>query len=112
VLALFAAVAAGAAMLVGAVMHNDEQASGITVMVGLGLGALGGSMLPLDLFGSTMRTIAHVTPHAWANDAFAELGRRGGTLLDILPQLGVLAAFAVVLIGLASWRLRLTLTRA
>nr|WP_281353662.1 ABC transporter permease [Phytoactinopolyspora mesophila] len=112
VLALFAAVAAGAAMLVGAVMHNDEQASGVTVMVGLGLGALGGSMLPLDLFGATMRTVAHVTPHAWANDAFAELSRRDGTLLDILPQLGVLAAFAVVLIGLASWRLRLTLTRA
>ncbi|WP_166349557.1 ABC transporter permease [Phytoactinopolyspora limicola] len=110
-LAVFAAVAAGAAMLVGAVMHNDEQAAGITVMVGLGLGALGGSMLPLDLFSGTMRTVANITPHAWANEAFVELSRRGGTLVDILPQLGVLAAFAVVLMSLAAWRLRLTLTR-
>ncbi|WP_129667508.1 ABC transporter permease [Phytoactinopolyspora endophytica] len=111
VLVLFTAVAAGAAMLVGAVMHNDEQAAGITVMVGLGLGALGGSMLPLELFGSTMRTIAHVTPHAWALDAFNELSRHDGTVADILPELGVLAAFAAVLFSLAAWRLRLTLTR-
>jgi ABC-2 type transport system permease protein len=109
--AVIAAVAAGAAMLVGAVMHNDEQAAGITVMVGLGLGALGGAMLPLELFGSTMNTVAHFTPHAWAIDAFTELSRRGGTVVDILPELAVLAAFAVVLVGLASWRLRLTLTR-
>ncbi|NEE02533.1 ABC transporter permease [Phytoactinopolyspora halotolerans] len=111
VLVLFAAVAAGAAMLVGAVMHNDEQAAGVTVMVGLGLGALGGTMLPLELFGSTMNTVAHFTPHAWAIDAFTELTRRGGTVADILPELGVLAAFAVVLFALAAWRLRLTLTR-
>ncbi|NED97260.1 ABC transporter permease [Phytoactinopolyspora alkaliphila] len=111
ILAVFAAVAAGAAMLVGAVMQNDEQAAGITVMVGLGLGALGGAMLPLELFGSTMNTVAHFTPHAWAIDAFTELGRHGGTVMDILPELGVLGAFAVVLVGLAAWRLRVTLTR-
>lgn len=110
-LGLFAAVAAGAAMLIGAVMQNDEQASGVTVMTGLALGALGGSMFPLELFGSTMRTVAHVTPHAWAIDAFTQMGRHGATLIDILPQLGVLAAMAAVLIGLAAWRLRLTLTR-
>lgn len=111
VVALFSAVAAGAAMLIGAVMQNDEQAAGITVMAGLALGALGGSMLPLELFGSTMRTIAHITPHAWAIDAFNEMGRHGATLLDVLPQLGVLAAMALALIALASWRLRVTLTR-
>ncbi|HSI94207.1 MAG TPA: ABC transporter permease [Jiangellaceae bacterium] len=109
--ALFAAVAAGAAMLIGAMMQNDEQAAGVTVMTGLALGALGGSMFPLELFGSTMRTVAHFTPHAWAIDAFTQMGRHGATLVDILPQLGVLAGMAALLIGLAAWRLRLTLTR-
>lgn len=111
VLALFAAVAAGAAMLIGALMSNDEQAAGITVMVGLALGALGGAMFPLELFGSTMTTIAHFTPHAWAIDAFTDMARHDATVGDILPELGALAAFAVVLISLAAWRLRLTLTR-
>ncbi|AYY12013.1 ABC transporter permease [Actinobacteria bacterium YIM 96077] len=109
---VFALVAAGAAMLVGALMHNDEQAAGVTVMIGLGLGALGGTMLPLELFSSTMRAVAHATPHSWALEAFTEVGRRGGTIVDILPQLGVLLAFAVVFLGLAAWRLRVTLTRA
>jgi hypothetical protein len=31
-----------------------------------------------------MRTVAHLTPHAWANDAFTELIRRGEGFGDIL----------------------------
>lgn len=112
VLAVFAAVAAGAAMLIGAVMSNDEQAAGITVMVGLVLGALGGSMFPLELFGSTMTTVAHVTPHAWGIDAFTAMVRHDATLADVLPELGVLTAMAAGLVAVATWRLRLTLTRA
>lgn len=109
--AVFAAVAAGAAMLIGAVLSNEEQTAGVTVLAGLVLGALGGTMFPLELFGSTMRTVAHVTPHAWGIDAFTEMGRSGAALVEVLPQLGVLAAMALVLVGLATWRLRLTLTR-
>jgi hypothetical protein len=32
-------------------------------------------------------------------------------VVDILPELGVLAAYAAVLLLLASWRLRVVLTR-
>lgn len=112
VLAVFAAVAAGAAMLIGALMSNDEQAAGITVMAGLVLGALGGCMFPLELFGSTMTTVAHVTPHAWGIDAFTAMVRDDAGLIDVLPELGVLAAMAAGLIAVATWRLRLSLTRA
>jgi ABC-2 type transport system permease protein len=111
VLVVFAAVGAGAAMLVGTVFRSAEQAGGIGVMAGLGLAALGGCMLPLQLFGPTLRRIAHVTPHAWAVDAFAELVQRRGTIIDILPQLGVLAAYASILLMLASWRLRRAISR-
>ena len=111
VLILFAAVGAGAAMLIGTVFRNAEQAGGVGVMLGLGLAALGGCMLPIQLFSPTLRQIAHVTPHAWAIDAFAKLVQDGGGLLDILPELGVLAAYAAVLLLLASWRLRVVITR-
>lgn len=111
VLALFAAVAAGAAMLIGAIMQNDEQAAGVTVLAGLALGALGGTMLPLELYNSTMNSVAHITPHAWAIDAFTAMGRHGATLVDVLPEVAVLGGMAVILIALASWRLRVTLTR-
>ena len=111
ILIALSAVGAGAGMLLGSLFKNDQQASGIGVMLSLGLGALGGAMFPLDLFPDTLRTIAHVTPHAWALDGFAELVRRGGTTLDILPQLGVLVLYAAVLLVLAAWRLRVAIIR-
>ena len=67
-------------------------------------------MVPLEIFPDTMRTIAHFTPHAWGNDAFAELVRRNGSVVDILPDLGILAAFAAVLFTVATWRLRKVMT--
>ena len=107
----FSAVGAGAGMLMGSIFKNDQQAGGIGVILSIGLAALGGSMLPIELFSPTMKTIAHATPHAWALDGFAELLRRDGTVIDILPELGVLAVYAVVLLALASWRLKAVVTR-
>ena len=112
ILVTFSAVGAGAGMLMGAVFSNDAQASGIGVVLSLGLAALGGCMLPVELFSPTMQKVAHITPHAWALDGFAELVRRDGTVVDILPELGVLVAYATVLLVLAAWRLRVALTRS
>ncbi len=107
----FGLVAAAAAMLLGSVFSNDQQAGGVAVVLGLGLAALGGSMVPVEFFSSTMQSISMVTPHYWANSAFAELVRRDGGVADILPQLGVLAGYAIVLLALATWRLQRVLTR-
>ena len=91
---------------------NAAAASGVGVGLGLVLAALGEAMYPLEFFPDTLRTVAHVTPHAWASEALAEIQRHNGTLVDILPQLGVLLAFAVVLLVLGSWALRRSLARA
>ena len=63
-------------------------------------------MVPLEVFSPTMQTIAHITPHAWAVEGFTELIRRDAGLVDVLPQVGVLLLFAVVLLALATTRLR------
>jgi ABC-2 type transport system permease protein len=106
VVIVFALVAAGAGVFVGTLFRNEQQAIGISLLLGLGLGALGGCMVPLEVFSPTMRRIAHITPQAWGNDAFAKLVGHGASIVGILPQLGVLAAYAVGLLALASWRLR------
>lgn len=108
---LFALVATGAAMLAGALFRNNQQAGSVSVMVALGLAALGGCMAPLAIFPPTMRTIAHATPHAWANDAFTELLEDDAGLVDVLPNLAVLAAFAVVLLTLGTHQLHRAITR-
>lgn len=112
VIALFSLVAAGAAILLGTALENEGAASGAGVGIGLVLAALGGSMLPLEFFPDTIRAVSRVTPHAWAYDAFAEIQRRGGTLVDVLPQLGILAVMAVLLTALGAWSLRRSLARA
>ncbi|NND02450.1 MAG: ABC transporter permease [Acidimicrobiia bacterium] len=108
---LFSAAAAGAAMLIGSVFDNDQQVGGFGVVAGIGLAALGGSMIPLEFYSETMQTVAHFTPHAWANEAFADMVRQGAGVGDILPHLGALTAFAVVLLVLAAWRLRVAITQ-
>ncbi|MGD2101217.1 MAG: ABC transporter permease [Acidimicrobiia bacterium] len=110
-LVFFSAVGAGAGVLMGSTFSNDQQAGGVGVILSIGLGALGGCMLPIELFSPTLQKVAHITPHAWALDGYSELVRHGGNTLDILPELGVLAAYAVVLFALAAWRLRVVITR-
>jgi ABC-2 type transport system permease protein len=112
VLLVFSAVGAGAAMLMGSLFSNDQQASGVAIILSLGLAAMGGAMMAVEFFPPTMQTVALFTPHAWAISAFAELIRHDGTLVDILPQLGVLAGIAALLLLLATWRFRLAITRA
>lgn len=103
----FALVASGAGMLLGATARNAQIATAIGLLLGLGLAAIGGAMMPLEFFSPTLRTVAHaVTPHAWAIDGFTVLLRDRGGVVDILPQIGVLLGVATVLVGVASWRLR------
>ncbi|MER6972861.1 ABC transporter permease [Nocardioides sp. NPDC000445] len=102
----FATVAGGAGMVLGAMATNVQQSTAVGLLVGLGAAALGGSMMPLEFYSPVMLTAAHLTPHAWAADGFAVLVRHDGTVLDILPELGVLAAFAAALYAIGSWALR------
>ena len=106
VVILFALASAGAGLFIGTLFRNEQQAIGVTLLLGLGLAAMGGCMVPLEIFSPTMKTVAHLTPHAWANDAFAQLVGHGASIAQIVPQLGVLAGFGVVLLSLATWRLR------
>jgi ABC-2 type transport system permease protein len=110
ILVAFTLVTTGAGLLAGAIFRNDQQAGSVGVFAGLGLAALGGSMAPLEIFSPLMRDVAHATPHAWGNDAFAELVRRDGSVLDIAPELAVLVAMGVALVALAAWRLRRSIT--
>ena len=55
---MFSLVGASVGILFGAVFSNDQQAGGIGVLIGLGLAALGGAMVPIEIFPDTMATIA------------------------------------------------------
>ena len=97
-------------MLFGAVLSNENQA-GALIPLALAMAALGGSMVPLEIFSPTMRTISKITPHAWANDAFNELLNHAASFGDVLPQVTVLLVYGLVLLAVATWGLRRSIVR-
>ena len=108
---VFSLVATGVSTFAGSVFRTAEQARAFAPPLGIALGMLGGCMWPLEVVGSTMKTIGHLVPHAWAMDAFVTLVAKGGDIAAIAPQLLVLLGYAAVLLPLATWRLRVALTR-
>ena len=110
VVTAFALTGTGAGMLLGSTFSNEQQASGVAIFGALILAALGGSMVPLEIFPETMVTIAHLTPHAWGNDAFATLILHNGTVPDIATEVMVLTCYGLALIMLAALVFRRRLT--
>lgn len=108
--ALLSLAATGAAMLFGALMRSEQQAGAVGVFVGLALAALGGSMVPLEVFPPVMERIAHLTPHAWALGAMDDAITRGATPAEAWRDLTVLAIYGVVLFAAAVPLFRRSLT--
>lgn len=110
VIVLFAAVATAVGLLIGSTATDPDQAGAIVTPVAIGLAMLGGCMWPLEVVPPFMRAIGHLTPHAWAMDAWIRLVFEHEGLAAIAPQLAVLAGFAAALGLAAAWRLRRALT--
>jgi ABC-2 type transport system permease protein len=91
------------------VARSNEQATSLGPPVGIALAMLGGAMWPLEIVGPLMRTVGHLTPHAWALEAFIDLMGSRAIVLEVLAQVGILLAFSAVLLPLASFRLRRSL---
>lgn len=107
---LFCLAAAATALLFGALSRNADQASSLGVFAGLALGALGGCMIPFQIMPDAMQSIARLLPHSWALLGLQDLVRTGEGIGSVLPNLAVLAGYAVVLMGLAAWRFRKAIT--
>ena len=83
-----------------------NRRSRLAVVLGIVCGLLGGCMYPLDVVGPAVRAVGHVVPQAWAMDAFVKLIYNHVGLTAVLPEIGALAVFAVVLGALGAARLR------
>jgi ABC-2 type transport system permease protein len=105
----FSAVGAGAGLLVGSVGANEDRVSAISPPVGIVLGALGGCMVPLEIFPESMTTVAKVVPHYWAMTAWQQLVFDGDGLGAIGVPVAVLVGFAAAFGLLATKALHRTL---
>jgi ABC-type Na+ efflux pump permease subunit len=99
--------ATGLAMLVASLAKTETQVAVYGTLLVLVLAGIGGSMMPRDLMPETMRQVSHITPHAWALDAYQQL------LLNPDPNLGIVAGacgalmvFGAAFLALAWWLMR------
>ena len=100
VVGLLALAFSGASVLIGTWARTQEQAIASSVVIGIAAGMLGGCVYPLDVVDSTVRNVGHAVPQAWAMDAFIKLIYHHDGLSAVLPEIGALAVFAIVLCGL------------
>ena len=108
---LWALVGCGAGLLVGALGENEDRVGAVMPIVGIVLGALGGCMVPLELFPDRMRTVALAVPHAWALSGLRKTVFDGAGVADVSGSLAVLAAWAVGLLLVATVLLRRRLVK-
>jgi linearmycin/streptolysin S transport system permease protein len=106
----FAMVGCGAGLLLGALGRDEDKVSSIAPVLGIVLGALGGCMIPLEVFPPAMLAAAHAVPQYWAVRSWRELIFEGAGTTAIAPALGVLALYAAALGAAAAVLLRRSLT--
>lgn len=108
---LWCAIGAVVGMLLGALGRTEDQVVAWSVPLGIGMAMLGGAMWPLSVVPPFMRVIGHLTPHAWAIEAWDAVVNDGARLPDIALDLGVLLAVTLVIGTLSITLLRRSLAR-
>lgn len=91
-----AGTAAAFALMLASSCRTRAQLQGLSTLVVLSLSAIGGSMFPRFLMPEFMQKISFVGFNAWALEAYLDVFWREAPLMQLLPRLGALAAFAIV----------------
>ena len=107
-LILFCSALAAAAFgtTMGTFIKTEGQASGLSIMFGMVFALMGGCWYPLELFPPAIQNAVKVLPTTWAMQGMLDLVLRGGGLVDILPEAGVLLGFAVIFFSVGVMRFR------
>jgi ABC-2 type transport system permease protein len=98
--------AASLGTTLGTFVKTESQASGLSIMTGMVMALLGGCWYPLELFPQFVQNVVKVLPTTWAMQGLLDIVLRSQGLRAVLPQAGVLLAFAVVFftVGVARFR--------
>jgi ABC-2 type transport system permease protein len=94
------AAATGWGILLAALARSANQVSTIGTAMMLIFNILGGAFITLSGFPAALQWASKITPNAWAQAGFLELGLGGG-LADIATTMAALWLMAAILFGLS-----------
>jgi ABC-2 type transport system permease protein len=83
-------------LLAGAWARTPEAANGIAQLIVLPMAFLSGSFFPLDGAPAWLRTISEIFPLRHMNQAMLDVMVRGKGPASVLPEIGILVGFAIV----------------
>ena len=108
VIMLVASALAASALgtMLGTLVKTESQAMGLSIMLGMVMALLGGCWYPLELFPEVVRNVVKVLPTTWSMQGLLDILLRGGGVTAILPEAGVLLAFALVFFVIGVWRFK------
>jgi ABC-2 type transport system permease protein len=101
-----AATAATFGLVLATACKTRQQLGGISTIVILMMSGLGGSMFPRIFMSEGMQKLGLLTFNAWALDGFVKVFWRNATLVELLPQVGVLLGFAALFATIARLQAR------
>ncbi len=98
-------------MLVAALARSSGQAGSIGLILGFILAGVAGCIgvlarVPLVRTEGLLGLLANLTPHGHALDAYYSLMVEKATLVEVLPQMGILLAMSLAFFLVAQWRFR------
>lgn len=108
---VFLFVVLGLGVLVSSVSQSTGQAIQMAIMLLLPQVLLSGLIFPLESMAAGVRWIGYVLPLTWFNEISQGVMLRGAAIDALWLPFGVLAVSAVLIFGLATFRMRLSLTR-
>lgn len=101
VLLAISLAAVSLALAVACLVSTHAQAATLGPILNVLMAALGGVMVPLFVMPPVMQKIATYSPMNWGLEGLLNVLLRSGDVASVLPQVGRLAGFAVLMLVIA-----------
>jgi ABC-2 type transport system permease protein len=96
----------GIGFMLTSAARTSEAARGLSSFVAFPMMFLSGVFFPITDLPGWLQTLVHILPLTWLTDALHQVMNDGAGLSAIAVDCLVLAAWAVVMISVATWRFR------
>lgn len=93
-------------IMIAALARTYAQVDALAMLIILPMAGLGGAMWPIEIVPGWMQQLALFLPTGWAMRGFHDIVTRGLGFADVLPEAGVLTAFAIAFLAIGVWRFK------
>jgi len=99
---LVSAAACSYGLFLGTLCKTEAQTAVIGPVSVVIASAVGGIMVPVYALPDSIRMFSSISPLYWGQSGFYDLLLRQGRFIDLLPELGLLAGFSLIMLTLSS----------